>query len=129
MLYFYTIIWTIINSKGTTMFNKFITSLHSRTFNFAVLPFLVICLFLSLVHWGDIATRALIVMQYVPLAGLAYLISKGLGGKVSSEDAYDAAMKNNTGAGLVYIGIMIMRTLIFFTLCLAFAISLNGNAG
>jgi len=111
------------------MLDKFLSALHSRLFNFILLPIIIVILFVSLVHWGDIATRGLIIAQFIPLAGLAYLISKGIIGKVNLESILNTALEDNLPAAIVYLAIVFARIIIFFSLAIAYAIALHNPAG
>ena len=111
------------------MLTNILSFLHSRLFNFVIFPIAIVCLYLGLVQWGDLATRSLILLQFIPLVALAYVISKALLGKTDLRTVLDSAMEENLSASFVYVAIVFARVCIFFTLALAYVIALHSSAG
>ena len=97
--------------------------LHSRTFQFAVLPALVLIWFVwtDPSHGADTLLRVQLWAQAVLVVGIAYLAAKALLGKASSEALYEQALRGNWGAGVAYLGVCLLRAVVLLGLLLFFA--------
>lgn len=103
------------------MFEKVLTS---RAFTFLLFPLAIIVWFFLTdpSNGADTAMRIQLWAQAPLVTGLAYLMSKAMLGKASSESAYTEAMKGNAAAGQAYLGMCQMRVgtliglLVFFAL-------------
>lgn len=70
---------------------------------------------------ADTALRLQLWAQALLVTGLAYTIAKALLGKSSSEELYTQAIAGNTAAGLAYIGVCLMRTVVLAALLMFFS--------
>lgn len=102
------------------MFTKFVTS---RFFHFVILPLLIVAWFLYTdpSKGADTLMRIQLWAQVFLMTGLSYTVTKAMLGKASSEAAYDAAMTGNAAAGQAYLGMCLLRGLVFAGVLLFFA--------
>lgn len=99
------------------------TIIESRWFNFAAIPALVLVWFLATDPSGgaDTLLRLQLWAQALMVTGLAYLIGKAILGRASSQSLYEQALGGNTGAGIAYLGVCLLRALVLVGLLLFFA--------
>ena len=105
------------------MLTKILTVLGARWVQFAVIPALVLAWFLATDPSGgaDTLLRVQLWLQAFLVTGLAYLVAKSMLGRASSEALYSEAMSGNTGAGVAYLGVCLLRALVLIGLLLFFA--------
>ncbi len=99
---------------------KFISS---RTFQFTVIPLLVLIWFVVTdpSKGSDTMLRVQLLTQALMVTGLAYLIAKALLGRASSEDLYEQSLMGNTAAGIAYVGVCLLRAMVLGGLLSFFA--------
>lgn len=99
------------------------TLIHSRFFQFLVLPALVLAWFVwtDPSHGADTLLRLQLWAQALLTTGLAYAVAKSLTGRASSEVLYDEALKGNRAAGVAYLGVALLRAIVLLSLLLFFA--------
>lgn len=95
----------------------------SRAFQFTALPAAVFLWFWLTDPSGgaDTLLRLQLWAQAILVTGVAYLIAKAMLGRASSEALYDQALQGNTGAGVAYAGVCLMRALVLLALLAFFA--------
>lgn len=103
--------------------NKLATLLHSRLFNFVLLPLLVLAWFVITdpSHGADTVMRLQLWAQALLVTGLAYTIAKALLGSASSEELYIRCLGGNQACGLAYLGMCLLRALVLIGLLVFFA--------
>lgn len=103
--------------------SRLIDLVASRWFQFAALPLAVLAWFVWTDPSGgaDTALRVQLWAQALLVTGLAYLVAKAMLGRASSEALYEAARGGNTGAGVAYLGVCLLRALVLVGLLLFFA--------
>jgi hypothetical protein len=112
-----------------TVNKKTLDFLHSRLFNFFLLPFLVGIIYAFVAGAADLQLRLLIISQMFFINMVAFFLAKAITAGVSSEATYNEAMKGNAGAGLAYTAIMIVRVSIYFTMIYGYAALINSQGG
>lgn len=102
---------------------KFLDFIGSRTFQFAVIPLLVLVWFVVTdpSKGADTMLRVQLWAQALMVTGLAYLIAKALLGKASSEDLYEQSIMGNYAAGIAYMGVCLLRAMVLWGLLSFFA--------
>ena len=97
--------------------------LHSRLFQFVVLPLLVLAWFLTTdpSKGADTLLRLQLWAQALLVTGLAYTIAKALLGTASSEELYSRCLGGNQAAGLAYLGMCLLRAIVLVGLLIFFA--------
>lgn len=102
---------------------KFCDILGSRWFQFTVIPLATLIWFFVTdpSHGSDTLLRIQLWAQALLIIGMAYLISKAMLGRASSEALYDQAVANNIAAGIAYTGICLLRAIVLFGLLTFFA--------
>ena len=105
---------------------KLVYLLAGRWLQFVLLPLAVMAWFIATdpsPGGADTLLRVQLWAQAFAITGLAYLASKALAGRdISAEQAADTARKSaNVGAGLVFVGLMLLRGLVFVGLLSFFA--------
>lgn len=98
--------------------------LTSRIFQFVVLPLAVLGWFLwtDPSHGADTLLRLQLFTQAILVTGLAYAIAKSMLGTSSSEELYLKCIEGNRAAGLAYVGVCLMRSLVLVGLLVFFAL-------
>lgn len=98
--------------------------LSSRLFQFFLVPLLVLCWFVWTDPSGgaDTLLRIQMWVQAFAITGFAYMIAKSLLGKASSQDLYEQVMKGSHAAAISYLGVCLLRAIVFFGLLLFFAL-------
>jgi hypothetical protein len=105
------------------MFKSFLSVIGARWFQFVAVPLAILAWFYVTDPSGgaDTMLRVQLWAQALMVTGLGYLIGKALLGRASSEQLYDAAMGGNTGAGIAYTGVCLLRALVLIGLLQFFA--------
>ena len=105
------------------MIEKISRFLGSRRVQFIAIPALVFVWFLATDPSGgaDTLLRVQLWAQALFVTGLAYLIAKALLGNTSSQRLYEEAMKFNTAAGVAYLGVCLLRSVVLLGLLHFFA--------
>lgn len=100
-----------------------VSFISSRAFIFTLLPLLVVgWLFVTDPSEGDdTLLRIQLGAQGLLVFGLGYLVSKAILGKASSEELYDAAKTGNVAAGVAYLGVCLLRSVVPAALLIFFA--------
>ena len=100
------------------MLNTIAKFFGSRWFQFVLLPVVVVVWFFATdpSHGADTQLRLQLWAQAVVVTGFSYLIAKSLLGSASSQQLYDEVLKNNTAAGIAYVGVCLVRALVLFAL-------------
>lgn len=104
---------------------KFLEFIGSRTFQFTVLPLVVLVWFVSTdpsPKFADTLLRLQLWAQALLVTGVAYIIAKAMLGKASSETLYESALKShNVAAGIAYTGVCLLRAMVLWGLLSFFA--------
>lgn len=103
---------------------SFTSFLSSRSFQFTLLPVLILFWFIATdpsPRFADTTLRVQLWAQALLVTGVSYAISKAMLGSASSEDAYDQSILGNYAAGFAYMGICIVRVGVLFALLVFFA--------
>lgn len=110
--------WSFLTPKMAAAF------LHSRIFQFVLLPAVIVYWFIQTDPSGgaDTMMRAQLWGQALIITGVAYAIGKAMLGKASSETLYEKAIEGNTAAGIAYLGICLLRGSILGSLLVFFAL-------
>ena len=97
--------------------------LSSRLFQFFLVPLLVLCWFMwtDPSNGADTLLRIQMWVQAFAITGFAYMIAKSLLGKASSQELYEKASAGNTAAAIAYLGVCLLRAIVFFGLLFFFA--------
>lgn len=97
--------------------------LHSRLFQFAILPIAIALWFVLTDPSGgaDTILRAQLFGQALLVTGIAYAVAKALLGNASSEALYEASLTGNLAAGLAYIGLCLVRVGVLVGLLIFYA--------
>lgn len=98
--------------------------LSSRTFQFTVVPILILIWFIATdpsPRFADTTLRVQLWAQALLVTGVSYAISKAMLGTASSEDLYEQSIMGNYAAGFAYMGVCIMRVGVLFALLVFFA--------
>ncbi|CAB4122817.1 hypothetical protein UFOVP33_58 [uncultured Caudovirales phage] len=97
--------------------------LGSRTFQFLVIPILVLIWFIATdpSKGADTMLRVQLWAQALMVTGLAYLIAKAMLGSASSEELYDQSLLGNYAAGIAYVGVCLLRAMVLGGLLAFFA--------
>lgn len=106
------------------MIAKLVNLLSARSVQFLLLPALVLGWFAWTDPSGgaDTMLRVQLWAQAILVTGMSYLISKSLLGRTSSESLYRASLDGNQAAGLAYLGVCVLRSLVLVGLLTFFAI-------
>jgi len=104
------------------MLDKVIKILGARWFQFALIPALVFVWFWATDPSGgaDTLLRLQLWGQAFLVTGLAYLVAKALLGKASSEALYERAMEGVQAAGIAYMGVCLLRSLVLLAFLVFF---------
>lgn len=107
-----------------TTLKKLSSALSARTVQFVLLPLVVLGWFALTDPSGgaDTLLRVQLWAQAILVTGMSYLISKSLLGRTSSESLYRASLDGNQAAGLAYLGVCVLRSLVLVGLLTFFAI-------
>jgi hypothetical protein len=98
--------------------SKLVRIIASRWFNFTILPIMILVWFFwtDPSNGADTMLRIQLWAQALLVIGLSYLISKAMLGKASSEYLYTEAVNNNLAAGVAYVGVCLLRSIILFSM-------------
>lgn len=106
------------------MLDKTVRILSARWFQFALIPFAIFIWFLATDPSGgaDTLLRLQLWGQAFLVTGIAYLIAKALLGNTSSGTLYARALEGNQAAGIAYLGVCLLRSVVLFALLLFFGL-------
>lgn len=103
---------------------KFLSFLGSRSFQFAIVPFIVLAWFIwtdPSPRYADTLLRLQLWGQAFLVTGVAYLIAKAMLGSAKSEDLYEQSIMGNYAAGIAYLGVCLLRAMVLWGLLSFFA--------
>ncbi len=106
-------------------------ALAARCVQFVLLPALVLIWF----AWSDPSQgaadtllRVQLWAQAVLITGVAYLVARGLSGRVRGEGLAEAAQRGSVSSGIAFAGLCVLRGLVLLGLLLFFAGSVRAEA-
>ena len=102
----------------------FLNFLGSRTFQFTIVPLIVLVWFVTTdpsPHFADTILRLQLWGQAFLVTGVAYLIAKAMLGSAKSEDLYEQSIMGNYAAGIAYMGVCLLRAMVLWGLLSFFA--------
>jgi len=103
---------------------KFLSFLGSRSFQFAIVPLIVLTWFIwtdPSPRYADTLLRLQLWGQAFLVTGVAYLIAKAMLGSAKSEDLYEQSIMGNYAAGIAYLGVCLLRAMVLWGLLSFFA--------
>lgn len=98
-------------------------ALAARCVQFVVLPLAVLAWFAwsDPSHGADTLLRVQLWAQALLITGVAYLVARGLSGRVRGEGLADAAQRGSVASGVAFAGLCVLRGLVLVGLLLFFA--------
>lgn len=103
---------------------KFLDYIGSRTFQFTIVPLVILAWFILTdpsPKFADTVLRMQLWAQALMVTGVAYVIAKAMLGRASSEDLYEQSIMGNYAAGIAYMGICLLRAMVLWGLLSFFA--------
>jgi len=97
---------------------KIADTLNTRWVQFFAAPALVLIWFLATdpSNGADTLTRLQLgVAQALIMTGFAYVVSKAMLGRASSETLYARVLEGSTAAGVAYLGVCLMRAMVLWS--------------
>lgn len=106
-------------------------SLSSRFSIFAVIPLSVLAAYAYIFGMGEVLVHTLAIGQYTLLAFIAYAISNALSSGVSSTDAFERTLQNDSSkakvAAIVFTAIIVSRIIAFFALAMSYTMFMTSS--
>ena len=98
--------------------------LGSRTFQFTLVPILILIWFIATdpsPKFADTILRVQLWAQALLVTGVSYAISKAMLGTAKSEDLYEQTIMGSYACAIAYVGVCLVRVGVLFALLVFFA--------